>query len=189
MPDQTRSTRGQTAPAEGGTTRIQARESLAINRRETAVARAIIALDQLERAGGGDISFQVLQEAREALLNLKLRSELEPELMRSELEPERIMIHPKLLHPKERLRRPATTYEKLRRYFVRRRRMKENERKLRALSRSLEDLAPRYETPVFACKGDFDRCKRIEPSIWCHVTLIVCLLHQLVPRIEARLNL
>lgn len=51
-------------------------------------------------------------------------------------------------------------------------------------SQSLGNVAARYKTPVFACKADFDHCKS---SVWCQVSLIVCLIHRLTPRIKINL--
>jgi hypothetical protein len=67
-------------------------------------------------------------------------------------------------------------------------RERENERRILRLTESLEVAALQYQTPVFACRGDFERCKVRESSLWCHVALLICLLHELIPRIEAKIN-
>jgi hypothetical protein len=67
-------------------------------------------------------------------------------------------------------------------------REREHERRILRLTESLEVAALQYQTPVFACRGDFERCKVRQSSLWCHVTLLICLLHALIPRIEAKIN-
>jgi hypothetical protein len=53
-----------------------------------------------------------------------------------------------------------------------------------AASRVIKTRAPAYQTPVFKCMGDYEKCKSTNSYKTCMIMLVICVGKQIIPFVK-----